>query len=913
MSQQTISAGSAGVGDAHAGSGASEHGGMNKLGALLCWAVVFADIGTSVYYTPGILFGQFGHLAGFFVTLTMFAFVLLALKYAEVSVRFPEGGGVVTVSARALSPWMGALGGMFILVDYFLTAAISSLSGLQYFQDVYPAIKPFVLIATIVVVALLGVLNWWGIKESAMVSLVIAILAFISDIVILFAVFITIPLPEIIHLVTIIFRGSALTPVTVLTGFAGAFLAFSGLESISQLSPVMRRPRSRTVTIALSLVVITVGLTSPLLTILSTTLLDGSHNGLLRNQVAHIDPNQFISQLGGAFAGPVVGIATAVIASALLIFASNTAIIGSYHVFLALSRMSFFPQIVEKRDKFRGTPIISIVLATGIPIAILIVANGQIDLLGQLYAFGLLGAFALTCISLDFLRFRERRGGKQITLHDEEIEAEAAQAARLGDLSRQSSVDSDAIVDEDEEERRAALVGSAGVAIPEAPVEQTALEQALAIWRKYWRAYWPTVNFGLGIVTTLLVMAAWITNLITKRDATIFGSSLTAVGMVIAVLHYRWRKQQGLNTVQPSWAMSLAPNAVFAIARSGLAQNAQIIESAFRSARGRPVLVLFLSTRQPATARIMQINDPALRDDEAQDIFRLAERLSATTHTPTQVFYRIGPVASAANLWRVARCQEVVADPETARDFAKSVAPTYIRYRREGEATVAHMVIRPREEAAAATPALVPAPSGRAPRAPLATPPSGGPPELYDEDTGSFNDEAWIEEYRDLEDAYSSVKTGPRPGLNQSRNGHSGGRRAPEAEKRFGEEPHPDHEHVGDTKPRHRVKVVHSLLPSQSGVIQTPPQARRTAPPAQSTPTAQPKPQPSETPRMSEPTPIESDEDDWYWNGEDLVRMSEPEPRDGASDQGASSHGSGDEESAAGDAGAEVTDDSERG
>jgi hypothetical protein len=30
------------------------------LGPILCWAVVFADIGTSVYYTPGILFGQVG-------------------------------------------------------------------------------------------------------------------------------------------------------------------------------------------------------------------------------------------------------------------------------------------------------------------------------------------------------------------------------------------------------------------------------------------------------------------------------------------------------------------------------------------------------------------------------------------------------------------------------------------------------------------------------------------------------------------------------------------------------------------------------------------------------------------------------------------------------------------------------------
>ncbi|HKV57757.1 MAG TPA: APC family permease, partial [Ktedonobacteraceae bacterium] len=365
--------------------GSGEHEG-GRLGFFLCWAVVFADIGTSVYYTPGILFHQVGRLAGLFVTLTMAVFILLTLKYSEVTYRYPQGGGVVTVSANAMRPWVGALGGMFILVDYFLTAAISSLSGLFYFSVVAPAISPWVLPITIVIVALLGVLNWWGVSESASVSAVGAVIAFISDIAILIEVFANVPLSKILQVFTEIFSGSHLTPVALLTGFAGSFLAFSGLESISQLSPVMKTPRKRTARLALLLVVITVGITSPLLTIFSTTLLNA----------AEADPNQFISLLAGHF-NTILGIEVAISASALLIFASNTAIIGSYHVFLALSRMSFFPAIVEKRDKFRGTPVVSIALATGIPIAILIAANGQIDLLGQLYAFGLLGAFALTC------------------------------------------------------------------------------------------------------------------------------------------------------------------------------------------------------------------------------------------------------------------------------------------------------------------------------------------------------------------------------------------------------------------------------------------------------------------------------------------------------------------------------------
>src|SRR5436853_6952 len=147
------------------------HAGI-RLGSLLCWAVVFADIGTSIYYVPGILYGTVHALAGFFVFLTMSVFVLLTLKYAEVTHRFPQGGGVVTVAAQAMNHWVGALGGMFILVDYFLTAAISCLSGMQYLSVVLPALdfavlNTFVgqvhfslLFITITVLVLLGILNW---------------------------------------------------------------------------------------------------------------------------------------------------------------------------------------------------------------------------------------------------------------------------------------------------------------------------------------------------------------------------------------------------------------------------------------------------------------------------------------------------------------------------------------------------------------------------------------------------------------------------------------------------------------------------------------------------------------------------------------------------------------------------------
>ena len=54
---------------------------------------------------------------------------------------------------------------------------------------------------------------------------------------------------------------------------------------------------------------------------------------------------QVISLLGGHWGNIALQTEVAISASALLIFAGNTAIIGSYHVFLALSRMEFLPRV----------------------------------------------------------------------------------------------------------------------------------------------------------------------------------------------------------------------------------------------------------------------------------------------------------------------------------------------------------------------------------------------------------------------------------------------------------------------------------------------------------------------------------------------------------------------------------------
>ena len=94
---------------------------------------------------------------------------------------------------------------------------------------------------------------------------------------------------------------------------------------------------------------------------------------------------------------------------------------------MALSRMGYLPGFVTAVNSWRGTPHFAILLATAIPIVVLIGVQGQIDILGDLYAFGLLGAFLVTCLSMIVIRYRERHNASHIGA----VQA-AEQAAGLG-------------------------------------------------------------------------------------------------------------------------------------------------------------------------------------------------------------------------------------------------------------------------------------------------------------------------------------------------------------------------------------------------------------------------------------------------------------------------------------------------
>jgi len=600
-----------------------------NLGPLLCWAVVFADIGTSIYYVPGILYGHFGARSAIFVAMTLGVFFLLTIKYAEVAWRYPEGGGVVTVASRALHPFAGLLGGLFILVDYYLTAALSALSGFQYLAVLVPPIEPLPVAVALTVGALvlLGLLNWLGIKESARVSMIFATTAAVFQLLVVIATAVYLGPGGILKSFELLRSGAPLTPVVVVTGYAAAFLAFSGLESIAQLAPAMREPRRLVANRAMLLVVMTMVVTSPLLTLWSTTLLSPQAN-----------PNQFISLLGAHVAGGLLGGAVAISGSLLLVFASNTAVIGAYHVFLALTRMGFLPRPVEKYNRWRHTPHVAIVLAVSIPIAVVIASQGSVNLLGDLYAFGLLGAFVLTCLALDVVRWHER-------------------GSRTGWRAR------------------------AGYALG---VLTTAL--VIVGWTTNLVQKPLATLFGGGL-TLIGLIVGFSTYAYTRRKRP-------------AVFPLPYRPGQPL--VQLQHARQLQPAEVLVILPHDPAAAEAVIEAAASAAAGRRAAFLYRAEAPSHSSRsgLLEIADPYLKDYAAQDAFARAESLTRKTIPDRRYIYVPGnlPPEACGRVWRdVSAPETLVVDGE--QDSLPPVALDRIRRTYRDGVPVLHLVstkLRPR-------------------------------------------------------------------------------------------------------------------------------------------------------------------------------------------------------------------------
>jgi amino acid transporter/nucleotide-binding universal stress UspA family protein len=381
--------------------------GVGSLGPLLVWAVVFADLGSSIYYVPGILYQQLGGVATAFVLATTVAFVAVALEHLEVAHRYPRGGGGVAAAVDAFGPRLGVVSGALMISAYLLTIALSVVTAMNYLATINPFWPDRALVSSLVAILIIGGLSWSGPRMVARLALLGGVAALAVHAWLVGTVVSQLSPAAFAELLTDVRRLGHLGFEDLATGFAGAWLAYSGLESLAQMAPSVREPKVKVIRTASILLVGSVLVTVPVFTAVAV---EAVHAGQIRPGGA------LLAAVAERFGGQEMKLAVVLTGAALLLLAAKLAFIGCYNVFQAIGEHGYLPAAIARAQSPGQPPRGAVVVITLGAFLLVLGARGQPQILAQLFAFGLLGSYTITSISLDYLRWREKRRGLSFAL-----------------------------------------------------------------------------------------------------------------------------------------------------------------------------------------------------------------------------------------------------------------------------------------------------------------------------------------------------------------------------------------------------------------------------------------------------------------------------------------------------------------
>jgi amino acid transporter/nucleotide-binding universal stress UspA family protein len=381
--------------------------GVASLGPILAWALVFADLGTSIYYVPGILFGQVGGLAAAFVIVTTVAFVLVAAEHLEVAHRYPRGGGGVAAAMEAFGPRVAAVSGSLMVSAYLIAIALTVVTAMHYIAALNPPWPHGVRLFSIAGVLFVGFASWVGVRGVARMVLVVSVAALAAHVSLLIAVWARFQPADWADLVTNVGKLRHIPWTEVATGCAAAWLSYSGLETLSQLAPALREPRSKTIRTATILVVGSVLITVPVFTAVAVEAATARH---IEAQSA------LLAAVALDYGGRNLQLAVGITGALLLLLAAKVAFIGCYNVFQAIGEIGYLPAAIAKSHVHEEAPRGAVFVVTLGALALVLGTGGDPKMLAQLFAFGLLGSYTITSVSVAALRWREHRRGVSFAL-----------------------------------------------------------------------------------------------------------------------------------------------------------------------------------------------------------------------------------------------------------------------------------------------------------------------------------------------------------------------------------------------------------------------------------------------------------------------------------------------------------------
>src|ERR1700704_5046121 len=132
--------------------------------------LLYGDWGTSKAYVIGLAFVAAGFASLPIILAVCILTAIVAYNYIIVCAHFPDGGGVYS-AARSQSRFLASVGALLLIANFLVTAALSGWAAASYL-GVATRYAP---VAAMVIIVLVGAINYFGPKHSGSVSIWLAV------------------------------------------------------------------------------------------------------------------------------------------------------------------------------------------------------------------------------------------------------------------------------------------------------------------------------------------------------------------------------------------------------------------------------------------------------------------------------------------------------------------------------------------------------------------------------------------------------------------------------------------------------------------------------------------------------------------------------------------------------------------
>jgi len=383
----------------------SYHQGRWWLTWLAVAVITLMDELTSVFYAPAEAYRFIGPSAILFIALTSVFVHYMTTRLVEIANILEHhgliGGGVYSFSYLVLGPMVSFIAVASIMVDYILTACISSVSAVANAASFFRLSQVQFMILVLGIIWAVAGLNILGIKENARVTFAIftaAAFIFLNLVVSGILAFDVTALERLkggVHkAVADLYTGSWFGGYQIFVAhMAFCILAYSGVESVLQTAGLVRSWKE--IGKAYIFLACTVGLVTPLVAALALSI--------LAPEIVRQHEGDLITHFATVINGFPFGVAMAGLASITLVMAVNTAFVASSELIERVAhRYGFQGLIVTNRHQ----SLYRIHLGNAVFFSLIIlITAGRQETLADMYALGLVASFCINMGSLILYRY----------------------------------------------------------------------------------------------------------------------------------------------------------------------------------------------------------------------------------------------------------------------------------------------------------------------------------------------------------------------------------------------------------------------------------------------------------------------------------------------------------------------------